>query len=123
VGEENAFVFGSPGEPPSPYEPWSRIGATPWLREAFEWLEHLASSRGGEAMALLSGLRDQDRHRVIADIEEYRAVQERVDAAYAERERWLRMSLVTLARSGSFSSDRSALAYARSVWKVESVAL
>ena len=35
---------------------------------------------------------------------------------YADREKWNRMSLHNIARSGIFSADRSIMDYARDIW-------
>ena len=48
--------------------------------------------------------------------QEYVDAQEKVDAVYRDVKRWNRMSLVNIARSGFFSSDRAVLEYARDIW-------
>jgi starch phosphorylase len=42
-----------------------------------------------------------------------------VSAAYAEAERWTRMSILNVARMGKFSSDRSIGDYCRDIWRVQ----
>jgi starch phosphorylase len=44
-----------------------------------------------------------------------------VDAAYRDPERWTRMSILNVARSGSFYSDRTIRQYAEEIWKVKPV--
>ena len=41
--------------------------------------------------------------------------------AYRDRDAWNRMSLVNVARSGLFSSDRAVAEYARDIWNVKPV--
>ena len=47
--------------------------------------------------------------------------QAKVDRAYRDAAAWNRMSLVNIARSGRFSSDRAILEYARDIWHVQPV--
>ncbi|MDO4367061.1 MAG: glycogen/starch/alpha-glucan phosphorylase, partial [bacterium] len=47
--------------------------------------------------------------------------QDRVDATYRDAGEWNRRSLVNIARSGRFSSDRAVMEYARDIWHVEPV--
>ena len=41
--------------------------------------------------------------------------------AYADAERWATMSILNVARSGKFSSDRTVREYATEVWRVTNV--
>ena len=43
------------------------------------------------------------------------------DRAYRDTARWTRMSILNVARSGKFSSDRSIQEYADKIWKVTPV--
>ena len=62
-----------------------------------------------------------DYYMLLADLRSYSDAQDRVDAAYRDQARWNRMSLVNIARSGRFSSDRAVAEYARDIWHVEPV--
>jgi starch phosphorylase len=52
------------------------------------------------------------------DFPSYLAAQERVDAAYKDQARWTKMSILSAAGSGKFSSDRTIREYAADIWKV-----
>jgi starch phosphorylase len=41
-----------------------------------------------------------------------------VEGAYRDADRWARMSILNVARTGRFSSDRAIREYARDVWRV-----
>ena len=44
--------------------------------------------------------------------------QDSVDATYRDAERWTRMSILSTAGTGKFSSDRTIRGYAADIWKV-----
>ena len=62
-----------------------------------------------------------DYYMLLADLKDYCAAQDRVDATYRDSAKWNAMSLVNIARSGRFSSDRAVLEYAKNIWNVEPV--
>ena len=64
-----------------------------------------------------------DYYMLLADLRSYSEAQDRVDAAYRDAKKWNRMSLVNVARSGFFSSDRSVMEYARDIWHISPVKL
>jgi starch phosphorylase len=68
--------------------------------------------------ALLHG---GDQYMVLADYAAYVRCQERVSAAYRDPAAWTRMSILNCANMGKFSSDRTALEYAREIWDVKPV--
>ena len=46
-------------------------------------------------------------------------LQAKVDATYKDQTAWTRMSILSTAGSGFFSSDRTIREYAKDIWKVE----
>jgi starch phosphorylase len=56
---------------------------------------------------------------VMADFQSYSDCQAKVSIAYLDKENWARMSILNVARSGKFSSDRSIAEYAREIWNYE----
>lgn len=54
-----------------------------------------------------------------ADFDSYRDAQAAVDRAWLNQDGWRRMSVLTMARSGFFSSDRAIRSTAESIWNVQ----
>jgi starch phosphorylase len=65
---------------------------------------------------LIDNLMNHDPFCVFADFSDYLDAQDRVSSAWTNREQWNRMSLINIARSGFFSSDRSIRQYCESIW-------
>ena len=66
--------------------------------------------------ALLTG---GDHYMLLADLREYIQTQDRVDAAYGDRDGWVRKAILNVARAGKFSSDRTIREYASEIWHVD----
>jgi len=58
---------------------------------------------------------------LLADFQSYIDCQNRVSDAYLDADRWSRMSILNVARSGFFSSDRAIKEYCDDIWKVAPV--
>jgi starch phosphorylase len=56
---------------------------------------------------------------VLADFSSYRECQTRVSAAFRDRDAWTKMSILNVARTGKFSSDRSISEYCANIWRVK----
>jgi starch phosphorylase len=128
VGDENMFLFGLRTEDVARLRPAyvSRdyIKKDPEIRQALEMIRaHVFSLLDpGLFEPILRSLIDyNDYYMLLADLKSYCAAQDRVDAAYRDATKWNRMSLVNIARSGRFSSDRAVLEYAEKIWHVRPV--
>jgi starch phosphorylase len=53
---------------------------------------------------------------VCADFDAYWATQIKIDAAWRDRRRWMRSSILNTANVGWFSSDRTISEYAKEIW-------
>ena len=126
VGAENFFLFGRTTPDieelrRSGYRPWEWLQNLPLLAETLELVEQGHFSNGDTELfrPLLDNLRGHDPFFVFADFEDYVRVQDAVSEAWADRNRWNRMSVLNTARMGYFSSDRSIREYCRDIWKAE----
>ena len=62
-----------------------------------------------------------DPWMTIADFRSYINAQKRVEAAYRDKNHWVKMSILNCANSGKFSTDRTINDYNSGIWKLEAV--
>ena len=126
VGAENFFLFGLTAAEVSSlkasgYRPRDYYARNAELRGVLDALSSGALSNGDRALfsPLVQGLMDSDPFMLLADFQSYLDRQADVSAAFTDRERWLRMSILNTARTGKFSSDRAIREYCDRVWNVK----
>ena len=129
VGPDNFFLFGVTADQAvairaGGYSPraWYRDDAE--LKAAIDALASGVFSGGDrDAFApVLSSILDWDEYLVLADYRSYIDCHDRaVGPAWADGDRWSRMSVLNTARSGFFSSDRTIRDYSRDIWHIEPV--
>ncbi len=130
IGDENMFLFGLRTEDVAKLRPtyvskdW--YAKDPEIKAALDMIKANVFSllEPGLFEPILRSLLDyNDYYMLLADLRSYSDAQDRVDAAYRDAKKWNRMSLVNVARSGFFSSDRSVMEYARDIWHISPVKL
>jgi len=126
VGPENFFLFGLTVPEVRElrrkgYAPWDVYRSNPELKAVVDAIASGVFSPGEPRLfqpvvdSLLNG---GDTYLVLADFAAYVAEQEVVSHAYLDYERWTRMAILNVARTGVFSSDRTIRQYAEEIWKV-----
>jgi len=124
VGEENFFLFGLDAAEAAElkfhgYEPQSWYEENPLLREAINQIAEGAFSRGDRDLfrPLVDNLLSRDDYLLLADYQSYIDCQDRVSAAFRNRKKWTKMSILNVAGTGKFSSDRAIREYCEHIWK------
>jgi glycogen phosphorylase len=127
VGDDNIFIFGLSSDEVAArkaegYFPRAIYESDARLRRVLDFVlsDDLSPGEPGLFRPLVEELLHHDRYLLLADFASYLEAQDRVDAAYRDQERWTRMAILNVARSGFFSSDRSVREYAERIWKVRS---
>jgi starch phosphorylase len=129
VGADNFFLFGLTVEQVAAlrkrgYQPWEVYRSDRRLKAVLDAIASGVFSPGEPGLfrpivdSLLNG---GDPYLVLADFASYCAAQEEVERAYRDPERWTRMAIVNVARSGKFSSDRTIREYANEIWGIKPV--
>ena len=129
VGDENIFLFGLLANEVQDlwragYNPTHYYQTNQRIKRVIDALRHgIAGVNFSEIADSLTIGRGgtPDGYMVLADFDSYCKVQEKVDAAYRDRERWNRMSLINIAKAGFFSADRSVKEYADKIWGVRKI--
>jgi starch phosphorylase len=125
VGEGNIFIFGLDADEArkeaADYSPHRYLAENPILKKAVELLRSgfFSPQRRDLFRPLVDSMLGKDRYLVLADFDSYRIAQERVGMEYRNRGSWLRKSLINVARSGMFSSDRTIIEYNRDIWHAD----
>jgi starch phosphorylase len=135
VGRKNAFIFGLGAEEVAAmeathsYDPRIYLGRTPALARVVHQLVDGTFGQDHQGTfrelydSLLNGIDGNrpDPYYVLADFDSYVAAHEAALTAYGDPIRWNRMSVLNIARSGIFSSDRTIGEYAKDIWKIHPV--
>lgn len=129
VGDENIFIFGLLSEQVQEmyrngYQSSNYYNTNMDLKRV---IDSLHKGFGGVSFSeiadsLLIGRNGMaDPYMVLADFKSYKNTQAKLDKAYNDRERWNRMSLINIAKSGFFTSDRSVKEYADRIWNLKPI--
>ncbi|XP_019053302.1 PREDICTED: alpha-glucan phosphorylase, H isozyme isoform X2 [Nelumbo nucifera] len=127
IGEENFFLFGAKANEVPRLRKERENGLfkpDPRFEEAKQFIRSGAFGSYDynlllESLEGNSGYGRGDYFLVGQDFPSYMDAQARVDEAYKNRKRWLKMSILSTAGSGKFSSDRTIMQYAKEIWNIE----
>jgi starch phosphorylase len=128
AGPENFFLFGLTEAEVEQvkrdgYRPSDYIDGNEELQAVLGLIANGQFSHGDTEVfkPLVDNLRHDDPFLVVADYAAYVECQDRVAAAWQDRDAWSRMSILNAARSGKFSSDRAITEYCDDIWNVSAV--
>jgi starch phosphorylase len=128
VGDENFFLFGlteaQVQDLRKHYDPVGMIEKDDDLKAVMGLLEcgHFNQFEPGIFDDIINSLKSPyDPWMTVADFRSYIDTQKKVAEAYQDKERWTRMSILNVACSGKFSTDRTIAEYAKEIWKLQPV--
>ncbi len=123
VGEDNFFLFGLDADEVQTQrgqiDPDALISGDPDFSRVMHLLEsgHFNMLEPGLFDTVIGSIRDRhDLWMTAADFRSYIDAQLAADAAFADREGWVRKCIANTAASGRFSSDRTIREYADDIW-------
>jgi starch phosphorylase len=126
VGEDNIFIFGMTAEEVerrrATYKPSDIYRGDDEVRRALDLIQRnfFSMLEPGIFKPVVQSLLDWgDHYMLLADLRDYIETQEKVDAAYKDREGWTRKTILNVARAGKFSSDRAIREYMSEIWHAE----
>lgn len=125
VGKDNIFIFGLKKNEVNKmiqegYNPSNYINDSYMLKEAIYLIQTNFFSRLEPNIfnPILEYLFNNDCFFVCADFENYLTAQDKASTTFNNKNTWTRMSIVNVAKSGMFSSDRTVSEYAKDIWNV-----
>ena len=131
VGEENAVIFGLSSddvirmEKDGSYDPRTIWRSDEGLRNV---LEGLIDGSWAEDRTLFRPIYDSllsggwaDPYFILADFRSYADAQRRIEEAYRDRRRWVKMAFMNTACAGKFSADRTIREYVDDIWHLKSI--
>ncbi|TAL52466.1 MAG: glycogen/starch/alpha-glucan phosphorylase [Methylovulum sp.] len=128
VGDENFFLFGLTEEQVEDmrhhYNPVALINQDECLKRVINLLEcgHFNQFEPGIFEPIIASIKSpHDPWMTVADFRSFVNAQKLVEAAYQDKERWTKMSILNCASSGKFSTDRTITEYNNEIWKLEPI--
>jgi glycogen phosphorylase len=124
AGEDNFFLFGLTAEQVENSRSWYRpqwhYDNEPQTREALNLIfsDHFSRTEPGIFAPIREVLLDKgDYFMHLADLASYCQAQQKVGDLYSDAVSWDRKTIINVANSGNFSSDRAITEYASEIWK------
>ena len=128
VGSENIYEFGMDADTViahyanADYVSKDYYKKSPVIKEALDFITGKQALKVGHKEnldRLKKELLNKDWFMTLADLEEYIRVKDKMLEDYEDREKWMKMSLVNIAKAGYFSSDRTIAQYNEDIWKLK----
>ena len=126
AGQENFFLFGLTSAQVEDsrgwYDPHWHYHNEPETRAALDLISDNYFSRyepGIFAPLLGALLPSGDHYMHLADLQSYLEADRRLTESYADRHEWTRKTILNVAGSGKFSSDRTIAQYAAEIWNAK----
>jgi len=134
VGPENIVIFGMSAaevaalHASGAYNPWDIYNMHTGVQHVLTQLINGSLSNNHELFrelyeALLNGYHGgiPDEYFVLKDFESYAKAHEKIGKLYADKQKWTKMAIVNVAKSGKFSSDRTIRQYSDEIWGLSEV--
>ena len=124
VGEDNIYIFGMKTPEVNQlknegYNPQTYIHNNETLAKAMQFIQN--GVNGKKFDEIYYSLLNTDPYMALADFTDYQRAQKQISEAYADREKFVKMSLMNISGAGVFSADRSIMDYANLIWHTKPV--
>lgn len=127
VGEENIYVFGLRAEEiqrmreTNSYNPWDYYRRSPAIKRMMDCFNSDTLFQDSARLyqwIFNSVLNHGDQYFHLADFESYVRTQDKASSEFKKPAVWARKAILTVARMGKFSSDRTIREYAQDIWDI-----
>ncbi|HSQ88356.1 glycogen/starch/alpha-glucan phosphorylase [Romboutsia sp.] len=124
VGDENIILFGLKASQVLNYNKYGGYSSLDLYnsnryikRVVDDLINGFIPNMSNEGRAIYDSLITyNDEYFVLRDLENYIEAQRKINKLYKKKEEWNRISLINIANSGIFSTDRTISEYARDIW-------
>jgi glycogen phosphorylase len=128
VGDENIFIFGLKADEvlnlkKTGYNPREYYEKNADLKKVIDMISNGFFSPWNPQLfkPIIESLMSTDNFMLLADFDSYVRCQSAVAQNFLNVEDWTRKSILNVASTGKFSSDRAIAEYAKDIWNVKSV--
>ncbi len=129
VGDENIVIFGMNAKEVTDlyaqggYNPYEIYETNPVLHEVIDQLTNgfFENVSPDEFTMIRDNLLTRDNYFVLKDFDAYVKAQEQINELYKDIKKWTHMSIVNIAKSSFFTTDRTMRQYNEDIWHVESI--
>jgi len=129
VGDDNIIIFGMNSDEVNEltrlntYNPRDIYNSNQAIKTVIDQLTNgfFANVDKDEFKEIQDKLLGDDQYYVLKDLPSYQAAHELANTLYQDEDRWLEMSLINIAKSGFFSSDRTIKQYAEEIWDIKKI--
>ena len=128
AGDENEIIFGYKAEEiqemvdGGTYNPWNVYNSDFRVKEIMDSLFTGPWTEGDQNRfrSIFDEIMNRsDQFFVLADFASYNAACERAEKLYADKAKWAKASIMNIAKSGYFTSDRTIEEYNRDIWHLK----
>lgn len=129
VGDENIVIFGMNAKEVTDlyaqggYNPYEIYENNPVLHEVIDQLTNgfFENVSPDEFTMIRDNLLTRDNYFVLKDFDAYVKAQEQINELYKDTKKWTHMSIVNIAKSSFFTTDRTMRQYNEDIWHVEPI--
>ena len=127
VGDDNIVIFGMDAKEVTDlyahggYNPMDYYQNDPRIKEVIDQLTNGFFDRVSrdEFVDIRNNLIYSDNYFILKDFDSYIQAQEKINELYKDQAKWTRMSIINIAKSGYFTTDRTMRQYNEDIWHVK----
>ncbi len=129
VGEDNIVIFGMNAKEVTDlyaqggYNPKEIYESNPFLKEVLDQLTNgfFDNVAPNEFQMIRDNLLEKDNYFILKDFNSFALAQEKINELYKDQKKWTHMSIVNVAKSGFFTTDRTMRQYNEDIWKLSPI--
>jgi len=126
VGDKNIFIFGLKVEEVKDllskgYNPREYYEKNVRLKKVIDLIScgYFSTEFPALFQPIIDGLLNSDQYFHLADFQAYYDCQQRVSQEYKNYDNWTKKSIINVANTGKFSTDRTIKEYAEDIWNIK----